>query len=59
MGRLFRYTNNSFVAAFSGIDWNRERYSSEAKMSRKGESAEAIFGTQVNFYRFKTTKYSC
>lgn len=55
LGHLFQYTNNSFIAAFGGLDWNRERYSSAAKMGRTGESAEAILGTQVNFYRFKTT----
>ena len=55
VGHMFRYTNNSFIAAFGGLDWNRERYSSEATVGRTGESAEAILGTQVNFYRFKTT----
>jgi hypothetical protein len=55
MGHMFRYTNNSFIAGFAGMDWNRERYSSEATDGRTGDSAEAVLGTQVNFFRFKTT----
>ena len=55
VGHMFSYTNNNFIAAYAGIDWNRERYSSEATTGRTGDSAEAILGTQVNFYRFKTT----
>jgi hypothetical protein len=55
LGHMFRYTNNSFIAAFGGIDWNREHYSSEATVGRTGDSAEAVLGTQVNFFRFKTT----
>lgn len=55
LGHMFSYTNNSFITAFGGMDWNRERYSSNATVGRNGNSAEAIFGTQVNFFRFKTT----
>jgi len=55
IGHMFSYTNNNFIAAFAGVDWNRERYSSEATVGRNGNSVEAILGTQVNFFRFKTT----
>jgi len=55
VGRVFSYTNNSFITAYGGADWNRERYTSEATVGRTGDSAEAILGTQVNFFRFKTT----
>jgi putative salt-induced outer membrane protein YdiY len=55
LGHMFSYTNNNFIAAFGGVDWNRERYSAEATTGRTGNSAEAILGTQVNFFRFKTT----
>jgi hypothetical protein len=54
VGHLFSFTNSSFVAAFGGLVWNRERYSSEATTGRTGDSAEALLGTQVNFFRFKT-----
>jgi hypothetical protein len=55
VGHMFNYTNNSFIAAFVGVDWNGERYSAAATVDRTGNSAEAILGTQVNFFRFKTT----
>ena len=55
VGHMFSYTNSSFIAAFGGADWNRERYSSEATVGRTGDSAEAVLGTQINFFRFKTT----
>jgi hypothetical protein len=55
VGHMFSYTNNSFIGAFGGVVWNRERYSSEATTGRTGDSAEAVLGTQINFYRFKTT----
>jgi len=55
VGHMFSFTNHSFIAAFGGMDWNRERYSSEATVGRTGDSAEAILGTQINFFRFKTT----
>jgi hypothetical protein len=55
IGHVFSHTNNSFVAAYAGADWNREQYSSEATVGSTGNSAEAIVGTQLNFFRFKTT----
>jgi putative salt-induced outer membrane protein YdiY len=55
LGHVFSYTNNSFITAYGGADWNNERYTPEAKAGQTGNSAEAVFGTQVNFYRFKTT----
>ncbi|MGA9498175.1 MAG: DUF481 domain-containing protein [Terriglobales bacterium] len=55
IGHVFSYTNNVFIAAFVGADWNREQYSAVATVGRTGESAEAVVGTQVNFFRFKTT----
>jgi len=55
VGHVFRSTNNSFVAGYSGVVWNREHYSPEATVGQTGESAELVFGTQLNFFRFKTT----
>ncbi|HWY58587.1 MAG TPA: DUF481 domain-containing protein [Terriglobales bacterium] len=55
LGHMFSYTNNSFIIAYAGADWNRERYSPEATVGRTGNSAETILGAQVNFFRFKTT----
>lgn len=55
VGHVFSYTNHSYITAFGGVDWNRERYTSEATVGRTGNSAEAILGTEVNFFRFKTT----
>jgi uncharacterized protein DUF481 len=55
VGHLFSYTNNTLITAFGGADWNREQYSAEATVGRTGDSAEAILGTQINFFRFKTT----
>lgn len=57
MGHVFSQTNNSLVAVYGGADWNRERYSSAATVGRAGESAEGILGTQLNFFRFKTTNF--
>jgi Protein of unknown function, DUF481 len=57
IGHVFSYTNNTFFAAFIGGDWNRERYSAEATVGRTGDSAEAVLGTQINFFRFKTTNF--
>jgi len=54
LGHIFSNTNHSFLAAYGGAVWNRERYSSEAT-NPIADSAEAILGTQVNFFRFKTT----
>jgi len=55
VGHVFSHTNNSFITGYAGADWNREQYSAEATTGSSGDSAEAIFGTQVNFFRFKTT----
>jgi hypothetical protein len=55
VGHVFTNTNNSFVTGFGGIVWNREQYSSEATTGQTGDSAEAVLGTQLNFFRFKTT----
>jgi hypothetical protein len=55
LGHVFSHTNNTFITGYAGADWNREQYSSEATVGRTGDSAEAIVGTQVNFFRFKTT----
>ena len=55
LGHVFRHTNNTFITGYAGGDWNRERYSSVATTGQNGNSAEAIVGTQLNFFRFKTT----
>lgn len=55
LGHTFDHTNNAFIFAYGGVIWNRERYSSQATVDRTGDSAEAILGTQVNFFRFRTT----
>jgi Protein of unknown function, DUF481 len=55
LGHVFSHTNNSFIAVYGGAVWNGERYSSEATVGRIGDSAEAVVGTQMNFFRFKTT----
>ena len=55
VGHVFSHTNNTLMTGYAGADWNREQYSSEATTGRTGDSAEAIIGTQLNFFRFKTT----
>ena len=55
LGHIFRNTNSSFIAAYGGVVWNRERYSALATVGRTGDSAEAILGTQMSVFRFKTT----
>jgi hypothetical protein len=55
IGHVFSHTNNTFVTGYGGADWNREMYSAEATTGATGNSAEAIIGTQLNFFRFKTT----
>lgn len=55
VGHVFSHTNNTWMTGYAGADWNREQYSSEATTGQTGDSAEAIFGTQLNFFRFKTT----
>jgi hypothetical protein len=55
IGHIFSKTNNSFIAMYGRVDWNRERYSSEATVGRTGDSAEVVLGTQLNFFRSETT----
>ena len=55
VGHVFSSTNNSFITGFGGVVWNREHYSSGATVGQTGESGELVFGTQLNFFRFKTT----
>jgi hypothetical protein len=55
LGHVFSSTNNSFINGFGGVVWNREHYSSGATVGQTGESGELVFGTQLNFFRFKTT----
>jgi hypothetical protein len=54
LGHVFNKTNNSYIGAYSGAVWNRERYSSVETAGQVGNSVEAILGTQMNFFRFKT-----
>jgi len=55
LGHVFSSTNNSFVTGYGGVVWNREHYSSEATVGQTGDSGELVLGTQLNFFRFKTT----
>ncbi len=55
VGHVFSHTNNTLMTGYAGADWNRERYSAEATTGQTGNSAEAVVGTQLNFFRFKTT----
>jgi len=55
VGHVFSSTNNSFVTGYGGLVWNREHYSSQATMGKTGKSGEFVLGTQLNFFRFKTT----
>ena len=57
IGHIFSSTNNSLVAVYGGADWNNEHYSPQAAVGRTGDSAEAVLGTQLNFFRFKTTNF--
>jgi len=57
VGHYFRQTNHSLIGAYSGVVWNREHYSAQATLGQGGDSAEAILGTQLNFFRFKTTNF--
>lgn len=54
VGYIFRNTNSNFITAYAGTVWNRERYSPTATTGRTGNSAEAVLGTQLNLFRFKT-----
>jgi hypothetical protein len=57
LGHYFRQTNHSLIAAYGGAVWNREHYSQGATLGQGGDSAEAVLGTQLNFFRFKTTNF--
>ena len=57
IGHVFSKTNNSLVTAYGGFDWNKERYSAQATVGQTGNSAEALLGTELNFFRFKTTNF--
>jgi hypothetical protein len=57
VGHNFKMTNTSLVAAYAGMDWNSERYSQQATTGQTGNSAEAILGIQLNFFRFRTTNF--
>lgn len=53
VGHVFSHTNSSFINGYAGVIYNREQYSSRATVGRTGDSAEAVFGTQMNFFRFR------
>jgi len=55
VGHAFSHTNNSFITGYAGVIYNREQYSSQATVGRTGDSAEAVLGTQLNFFRFRAT----
>jgi len=55
LGHVFSHTNNAFINGNGGVIYNREQYSSEATVGRTGDSAEAVFGTQMNCFRFRAT----
>lgn len=57
LGHVFSNTNNSLISAYGGAVWNREHYSSQATIGQTGDSVEAVLGTQLNFFRFKTTNF--
>ena len=57
LGHVFSNTNNSLISAYGGVVWNREHYSQQATINQTGDSLEAVLGTQVNFFRFKTTNF--
>jgi hypothetical protein len=56
LGHFFSQTNHSLIGAYGGVVWNREHYSSQVS-GQGGDSAEAILGTQLNFFQFKTTNF--
>jgi len=55
LGHVFMHSNNAFINGYGGVIYNREQYSSEATVGRTGDSAEAVFGTQMNIFRFRAT----
>lgn len=50
LGRVFSKTNHSFITAYAGLVWDRERFAADPIV---GQSAEALIGTQLNFFTFK------
>ncbi|HSY35412.1 MAG TPA: DUF481 domain-containing protein [Acidobacteriaceae bacterium] len=57
VGHNFQMTNTSLVGAYVGADWNNEHYENEPASAQMGNTAEAIVGTQLNFFRFRTTNF--
>ena len=57
VGHNFKMTNNSLVMAYAGADWNSEHYGNEATSGQTGNSAEAVLGTNLSFFRFRTTNF--
>ncbi len=57
IGHNFQMTNNSLIAAYAGADWNSEHYGNEATSGQTGNSAEAIVGANLSFFRFRTTNF--
>ena len=55
VGHVFSQSNNSFINGYAGGIYNHEQYSSEATVGRTGNSAELVLGTQLEFFRFRTT----
>jgi hypothetical protein len=54
LGHFFRYTNGARILGLAGFVLNRERYSSGPRTGQSVNSAEAMIGTQMNFFSFKT-----
>ena len=57
VGHNFKMTNNSLVAAYVGGDWNNEHYADDPTSQEDGNSAEVVVGSQINFFRFRTTNF--
>jgi hypothetical protein len=57
VGHNFQMTNNSVVVGYVGADWNNEHYADEPTSDQIENSAEAIIGAQLNFFRFRTTNF--
>jgi hypothetical protein len=54
LGHFFRYTNGARILGLAGFVFDRERYSSGPRTGQSVNSAEAMIGTQMNFFSFKT-----
>ena len=57
VGHNFQMTNTSLIVGYAGADWNNEHYADQQTSGQTGNSAEAIIGTQINFFRFRTTNF--